>query len=238
MTSQFVWAPFAAIGALAACTNAMAAMQPVPRFTAQIESEAAASQARMDFGGPTATLTPVDGVSLTLPKGWIACDDASNAKLGDAGTPSSIVPKICSGPRSGGAIAFGAFDPAPSGLVAVFTGREANDPAGNQLISQISERNLASLREKTCPLLEKPIVAAGASIVSCSLDRAPLARHAALVYRIVFAAVAGSAAQSEVEDWAVQTDDGIVDFNLTWSLAAGERVKPVLDAIRASLEVK
>src|SRR6185437_8920814 len=86
------------------------------------------SQPPADFGGPAVVLTPLDGVSVTIPKDWIACDDPNNAKLAPANDALSLAPKICAGPRSGGTMTFGAFDPEPRRTVAIYAGREPQSP--------------------------------------------------------------------------------------------------------------
>jgi hypothetical protein len=238
MKSKFACAPLTALVAVASCVGATAAMQPAPRFTSQIESEAAPQPTRADFGSPSVTLAPVDGVSVTLPKGWVACDDANNARLGQAADTLSLAPKVCAGARSDGAIRFGAFDPRPFRTVAVFAGKDADNPTTEGWVARMPQAKLAAMAASGCPIVEKPIADTGAAIDSCSMRREVLAGHAALVYRIVFTPPYGRTAQTETEEWALPTGRGMVDFNLSWSVAARAKVKPVVDAIRASLRVQ
>src|ERR1700753_1077700 len=78
------------------------------RVPVSVRTDLLASQPPADFGGPAVVLNPLDGVSVTIPKQWIACDDSNSAKLAPAADALSLTAKICAGPRSGGTMTFGA----------------------------------------------------------------------------------------------------------------------------------
>ncbi len=197
-----------------------------------------AAQPPADFGGPAVVLTPLDGVSVTIPKDWIACDDPNNAKLAPANDALSLAPKICAGPRSGGTMTFGAFDPEPRRTVAIYAGREPGSAITEGMILRTPHANFSALAADVCPLIEKPLVDAHATVDSCVLNRKAISGHSALVFSVVYTPPEGPAAQGELESWVIPSTHGIVDFNVVWPLIAKDKVTPMLEAVRNSLQVQ
>jgi len=180
-------------------------------------------------------LTPVDGLSLSVPAHWMACDEASNAKLASAPDRRALAPKFCG---TQNATSFGAFDPEPLHPAAIYAGREPQNAITEGVILRMSEANLVTMGQNVCPVLEKPFVDAHAVIASCVLKREAIAGHPALVFRIVSAPSEEPAAQSELEAWAIATPRGVVDFNVVWPVYAKDKVQPMLQAIRDSLQLQ
>lgn len=232
--------------ALAVPCAAGAEPQPAPTAASSPVSPAASSpttpgpvaQPTPSFGGPAVALTPVEGVTVTVPKGWIACDDANNAKLGPAKDPMLLAPKLCVAPKAGGTITFGAFDPVPMRTAAIYAGREPDNPITEGLIARMSQANLDAMTPAACPVLEKPLIDAGATIDSCILARETLGGHAALVFKVVFTPSIGAIGQAEMDACVVPMQHGVLDFNVTWAKLVAAKVVPTLDAIRASLQVQ
>ena len=208
------------------------------RVLASTRTDLVAPQPPADFGGPAVVLTPLDGVSVTIPKQWIACDDSNSAKLEPAADALSLTAKICAGPRSGGTMTFGAFDPEPLRTVAIYAGREPQSPITEGMILRTPQSNFSDLAAGVCPLIEKPLVDAHATVNSCVLNRKAISGHSALVFSVVYTPPEGPAGQGELESWVIPSQHGIVDFNVVWPLIAKDKVTPMLEAVRNSLQVQ
>jgi len=237
MKAKFAALSLALAVVIDARAQVWAAYEPMP-VSATHAWAAAVPQSNPDFGGPTVTVRPVTGMTVQLPKGWAACDDANNALLGRAADKLSLTAKVCAGPKSGGPLTFGAFDPRPFHTVSIYAGREPEQLITEAQIAHLSAVQLKAIATERCPLIAKPIIDSGAAIDSCTLKREMLGGHIALVSRVVYTPQMGAIAQGEAEGWVVATDEGVFDFDLTWPVVVQGTVKPVLDAIRASLEVK
>jgi len=216
---------------------AQASVEPVA-VVGSARADLVTSQPLADFGGPAVVLTPLDGVSVSIPKQWIACDDPNNSKLSPAADTLSLAPKICTGPRSGGTMTFGAFDPEPLRTVAIYAGREPESPITEGMILRTPHSNFAALAANVCPFIEKPLVDAHATVKSCVLNRKAISGHSALVFNIVYTPPEGPVAQGELESWVIPSTHGIVDFNVVWPLIAKDKVTPMLEAVRNSLQVQ
>jgi len=208
------------------------------RVLASTRTDLVAPQPPADFGGPAVVLTPLDGVSVTIPKQWIACDDSNSAKLAPAADALSLTTKICAGPRSGGTMTFGAFDPEPLRTVAIYAGREPQSAITEGMILRTPQSNFSDLAAGVCPLIEKPLVDAHATVNSCVLNRKAISGHSALVFSVVYTPPEGPAAQGELESWVIPSAHGIVDFNVVWPLIAKDKITPMLEAVRNSLQVQ
>jgi hypothetical protein len=208
------------------------------RLLGSARADLVTSQPPADFGGPAVVLTPLDGVSVTIPKQWIACDDPDNARLAPAADTLSLAPKICAGPRSGGTMTFGAFDPEPLDTVAIYAGREPGSAITEGMILRTPHSNFAALAANVRPLIEKPLLDAHATVESCVLNRKAISGHSALVFNVVYTPPEGPAAQGELESWVIPSTHGIVDFNVVWPLIAKDKVTPMLEAVRNSLQVQ
>jgi len=208
------------------------------RVLASTRTDLVAPQPPADFGGPAVVLTPLDGVSVTIPKQWIACDDSNSAKLAPANDALSLTAKICAGPRSGGTMTFGAFDPEPLRTVAIYAGREPQSPITEGMILRTPQANFSDLAAGVCPLIEKPLVDAHATVNSCVLNRKAISGHSALVFSVVYTPPEGPAGQGELESWVIPSTHGIIDFNVVWPLIAKDKITPMLEAVRNSLQVQ
>ncbi len=214
-----------------------ASTEPV-RVLGAAKADLVASQPRADFGGPAVALTPLDGVSVTVPKQWIACDNPNNARLAPATDTLSLAAKICAGPRSGGTMTFGAFDPESLRTVAIYAGREPESPLTEGVILRTPQSNFAALAAAVCPVIEKPLVDAHATVESCVLNRKAISGHSALVFNVVYTPPEGPTAQGELESWVIPSAHGVVDFDVMWPLIAKDQVTPMLEAVRNSLQVQ
>ena len=208
------------------------------RVLGSAKADLAASQPPADFGGPAVVLTPLDGVSITVPKQWIACDDPNNARLAPATDALSLAAKICAGPRSADTMTFGAFDPESARTVAIYAGREPESPITEGVILRMPDSNFAAMAADVCPLIEKPLAAAHATVDSCVLNRKAISGHSALVFSVVYTPPEGPTAQGELEAWVIPSAHGIVDFDVMWPLIAKDKVTPMLEAVRNSLQVQ
>jgi len=208
------------------------------RVLASTRTDLVAPQTPADFGGPAVVLTPLDGVSVTIPKQWIACDESSSAKLAPANDALSLTAKICAGPRSGGTMTFGAFDPEPLRTVAIYAGREPQSAITEGMILRTPQSNFSDLAAGVCPLIEKPLVDAHATVDSCVLNRKAISGHSALVFSVVYTPLEGPVGQGELDSWVIPSAHGIVDFNVVWPLIAKDKITPMLEAVRNSLQVQ
>jgi hypothetical protein len=181
-------------------------------------------------------LAPVDGVAISIPTGWIACDDASNQKLGQAADPQAMKEGMCGVLKTGTAMSFGTYDPRPSLTMAVFAGVERNNPLTAEMLTGLTPAVLAAMQAATCPDVTKPFTAENAKIDSCVLAIGTLAGHTGLFYTILFTPMAGPQMQAEL--WAVPYGKGVLDFNIDWIKLAEPTLKPELDALKASMQLQ
>jgi hypothetical protein len=191
------------------------------------------------LSGEVVRLSPVDGVWVGVPKGWIACDDDNAAKLGNARDTFGLAAKICVGPRKpGNTITFGAFDPRPYNSAAVFAGLEAPNSLTTEVIDQMTDATIAQLQTASCPIVVAAMFGDRNAVESCTLNRSSFAGHPAMVYRITYVPPLDLVARSRCEIWMVPYSRGVLDFNFTWPVLEEEKVIPSLDKIRASVQIQ
>jgi hypothetical protein len=188
------------------------------------------------LSGQMVMLSPADRVWIGIPQGWIACDDANNAKLGGVKDPYNLSAEICVGPRkTGNAISFGAFDPRPYSTVAIFAGLEANSPLTAATIDAMSDSDVVAMQTKSCPMVQSALFGDKATVESCSLARNKFAGRTALVYFITFLPPGGSMARCKREMWLVPYAAGVMDFYFTWPILEDDKVTATIDRIKASV---
>jgi hypothetical protein len=113
----------------------------------------------------TVKLQAAPGVSVSVPKNWIACDDANDALLGGAKDTESLKGSVCAVDTADTTLTV--FDPHP---YRTMTLRFIHDPRqidGDMFLRDLAPDKLVQQQDENCQAATKPLVASGVQIAAC-----------------------------------------------------------------------
>ena len=120
------------------------------------------------------SMTPVPGVTMSVPKDWGACDAASNALL--ANIPAGASANFC-----GGAGAARVFNPRPPYYESVETESIAGKNDASLVTQMLKPDQLAKDRDEDCRQLTEPLTKNGDTVASCETQASTVAGRPAKV---------------------------------------------------------
>jgi hypothetical protein len=181
-------------------------------------------------------LAPAEGISLSLPKGWIACDDATNALLGNAADPLNVKAQICSFTLPGVTFLVRAYNPVPLRSLA-FT--MSADP-GNTMTEDAIKSTAANLT----PDITKQICEGEAGvmpdtvIVSCDVSSATFAGHAAILTTIVGIPHQLELSKFKLRIYELSGAHGYAQFQFNTPTVVESATDPIMDSIASTIAVQ
>ncbi|HEX4303899.1 MAG TPA: hypothetical protein VHZ78_13965 [Rhizomicrobium sp.] len=125
-------------------------------------------------------IAPVPGVTFDLPHGWIACDDATNALLGDAADPRDLKDKVCVKPNGDVTFKFRAFNPLLFRNISMLIDQHEQQDISATDLASITPEVATAIAPQVCPIASKPLTGDGTTIESCTLAVDTFAGHQAL----------------------------------------------------------
>jgi hypothetical protein len=226
-----------ASGALAQAQDSAPAASPAAPPATAAPASVTPTQAAAQTPAPnTVTLSPAAGVSLALPKGWIACDDATNKLLGQADDPNGLKSIVCA--NSPVQFALRVFDPVPFrtiSLMIVYSKKQDITPEG---IAAITPEIMANIQTDVCKGVTAPMTA-GSDIESCKAEIGQFAGHAAFVTTVVGTPHGGTRlAQFEVVIYEFPYSQGYLQVQFNTATLLKSATSPMIDALKASFVVQ
>ena len=185
----------------------------------------------------TVSIAAAPGVTVSIPKGWIACDAANNAVLGNTPDPRNLTAFMCAG-SDGGELRF--FDPRLFHGVNFDVSSTSNGPDPDKFAAQLQPAALEASRAKECQDWTTLLTKQGIGELSCDTAAGTLAGHPAKITTLTaWVTVENGARQKgELRFEDVVYDKGLVRFAWQTTDALKPMVQPVEDAIAASIVIQ
>jgi len=187
----------------------------------------------------TLTLTPMPGVSFNLPRGWKACDEATDKLLGSADDPLSLGKQICPAYAANAGTKLAAYSP-KVGWSATFIFLYAEEsPITGEIIALLTDEMIAQIGGTVRKDWEERVAAAGNKLDSTAVRKDTLAGYPALVSTILQTPPAtGALGQSVTEIYEVPVNGHLYQFNITWAKILESNTTPMLNTIKASIKIE
>ncbi len=185
------------------------------------------------------TLTPAPGVTMSVPKGWIACGDAAvNALLGNTPDPDNVGPRACVGASAHQKLML--FDPHRFHYSDMKVSYFTDKIDAGRFADLITPDALAKRQPKECADITKPLVDNGGTVLSCVESAGTLAGRPAKIVTIVTSeetqpGVPNLQFQNTLTD--VPYGQGIVEFQTITAVMLKPITQPPLDAMMNSVVI-
>ncbi|HEX4303900.1 MAG TPA: hypothetical protein VHZ78_13970 [Rhizomicrobium sp.] len=181
-------------------------------------------------------LSPAAGVTLSVPDNWDACDEQTNARLGDKPASPETKGAVCRNVAD-----FKVYNPDPVLLSSLRLGRADSNRILDNFTDQSTPESLAPIKDELCREATRKFVAGGIAIDSCDVTIGALAGHRALVFEVVsrggsMPAVDASRIYSREYDFSYS--HGFLAVMVDTPLDSKTATIPALEAILASLKVE
>lgn len=189
------------------------------------------------FTPQTVLLTPAPGVSLSLPVGWIACDDATNALLGNRSDLATARQKSCTG-LDPTYTRLRVFNPQLLQNVLVEVGYKTEKDITEEELAKLTPDRLADLSSKICDVLGAPITNGSKPVESCTVTADQIAGHAALLATLVFANEYDSGTKTRSRIYYVPYAQGFAILQFTVPILGEPVAQPLIDAVVKSVVIQ
>lgn len=177
--------------------------------------------------------SPAPGLTLSVPKGWKACDAASEKKLGSVEDPLGLQPQICGPHQTNPDFKFGAFEPKPGQNVSIFFYlSEPSVPA----VGALTPAALSELTAQRKAKSERQIAGMGATLNAFAIRKDKLGGKPALVTTVTLTPAQGAAAQVTTEKWEVPLNGHSYEISFVIPKAFAKATKPAIGTIKASVK--
>ncbi len=182
-------------------------------------------------------LSPVPGVTLSVPGHWNGCDALSDMRLGSK--PSEVQNVACRYAQPGSA--FEVYDDEDLHQATLRLTRTDEKPYFEKLAAESTPESLALIRGDLCREVTKSRAAAGFMIDSCDIAIGALAGHRALVFAFVSRAPGLAAADANrvySRDYEFAYGHGFLSLWMQTPLDCKPVTIPALETILASLKAE
>ncbi|HEX2591525.1 MAG TPA: hypothetical protein VHL34_08510, partial [Rhizomicrobium sp.] len=187
---------------------------------------------------PPVRITPVPGVSIAIPVGWIACDDTTNNLLGPFHSASDTREKSCATYARSSAI-LRVYNPQLLFNVGIDMHFDSEGAISKRDLERMDAAKLQDFKARQCPVITKPIIADNATPESCDFTIEHVADHLALKATIKVAPVGGHLSEYEVlQTYYIPYDQGFLTLATDVPELSQSVAQPVLDAVIASLTIQ
>lgn len=191
-----------------------------------------------DKPAETVRLSPVPGVSLDLPKSWVACDDATNKLLGQHADPRDLKSKVCvivpDVPYK-----FRGFDPVLFKTMSMLMDQHEKQDITADELAAITPEIAKAISPQTCEAIVKPMTGDGTTIDSCDVTVGIFAGLPAL-HSIVVATPPGnnSIAKYQIDIFELPYSKGYLQVQFNSPVAFKSVTGPEMNTIIASFKVE
>jgi hypothetical protein len=183
------------------------------------------------------TLTPMSGLSLDVPKGWAACDAATNARLGDAGDPENLRPLICTQIGSGFDELLGIFNPRPLHEASLHFIYNRNIPVSDDKIATLERAPRDPVTQDACANVLRPMQQQNVTIESCTVSFTTLAGHPAMVVEVISSQNWTSLTRFKLREYELALGGGDLEIQVSTPVSLESAVAPDVNAILGSLKL-
>src|ERR1043166_973383 len=181
-------------------------------------------------------LSPAPGVSLAVPKGWMACDDATNRLLGPSEDPHGLKSIVCGSTHPH--FALRVFNPAPFRTVSLLIDYSKQQDITMDGIAAITPEIMASIQADVCKSVTAPMIAAS-DIESCKAEIGQFVGHTAFVTTVVGIPHGGSRlAQFEIVIYEFPYSQGYLQVQFNTAVLIKSATTPLIDALKATFVVQ
>ncbi len=208
------------------------------RLTVLVASAVAAVSAVQAAPLPPVHVAPVPGVAFDLPHGWIACDDATNALLGDAADPRNLKDQVCNRPSTDVPFKFRAFNPLLFRNISMLIDQHEEQDISAADLAGITPDVAKAIAPQVCPVASKPLTGDGTTIESCTLTVDTFAGHQALHSTIVAVPPNLPDGKYQVDIYEMPYAKGYLQVQFNSPLLFQPTTKVEMNAIIASFTVE
>ena len=183
-------------------------------------------------------VTPWPGVTMGVPAGWKACDEATDKLLGSADDPLAIKNVLCPLVAANAEIKFGVLNPKVGFTASVLFLFLEQSPLTPEALDALDDKMLGAVRDEVQKDWEARITKAGGKLDSIAVRRDKISGFSALVSTIVQTPASGAMGQSVTETWEIPAGGHLYQFNLTWSKLLESNAKPAIDAMKPTIKIE
>jgi hypothetical protein len=185
----------------------------------------------------TVSIMAAPGVTVSIPKGWIACDAANNAVLGNTPDPRNLIASQCRESESG-ELRF--FDPRLFHGLNLDISSVLDGPDPDRFAAQLQPAALEASRAKECQDWNTLLTQQGMSPLSCDTAAGTVAGRPAKITTITawMTIENGSREKGDLTFEDVPYGKGLVRFAWETTQTLKPMVQPVEDAIAASIVIQ
>jgi hypothetical protein len=190
-----------------------------------------------DFSALPVPLSPAPEVSLSLPSGWMACDDATNALLGSRRDVLGVRQQSCANAK-GDDIRLFAFSPQLLQNISIVVSYRNATRLTEQQIAGYSQDQLTEITPRICDDVTKPLKDDLKPVDSCALSVEQIGGHSALVATTV-GVFSGESDTDRARDkfYFVPYDQGLAMVQFIVPLIGEKVSQPVVDDIMRSIVI-
>lgn len=197
-----------------------------------------ASVARTEGAPATVHLSLVPGASFDLPKGWIACDDATNKLLGQADDPHGIGKNVCV-TIPGVPYKFRAFNPLLFNTVSMMIDQHDAQDISPADLAAITPEIATRITPQVCDDIVKPLTGDGTTIQECHMMVGVFAGHKALHSTVVaIPPDKDSKSRYQIDIYEMPYADGYLEVQFNTPILYQPTTQPQINGIIASFIVE
>ena len=197
-----------------------------------------ASPADAETAAGAVHMTPAPGVSFDLPDTWIACDDATNKRLGDHPDPHGLKSKVCVASPDV-PYKFRAFNPILFRTIAMLLDQHDKQDVTPEDLASITPEIAKAISPQTCEEVVKPIASGGATINNCEVTIDTFANMKAL-HSVVIATPASGLpiAKFQIDIYEMPYAHGYLQVQFNTPAAFRSATAPEINAIISSFKIE
>jgi hypothetical protein len=183
-------------------------------------------------------LNPAPGISLSIPHGWEACDDATNVSLGDDPDWLGARQKSCARVGTNPEIKLSAFNPQPLQNVSVGVTYSTDKDLTESEIAGFSADRLTDMTPRVCQSVTQPLKNDLSPVDSCVLSVEQIGGHTALLVTVVAAfSYDSDTERSRAHIYFVPYEEGYASIEFIVPIIGEAVSQPLVDAIMKTVVI-
>ncbi|HEY1707871.1 MAG TPA: hypothetical protein VGG10_06365 [Rhizomicrobium sp.] len=188
---------------------------------------------------PPVNLVPAPGVTLSLPANWMACDDNTNALLGNVSDPDNVRKKSCAEATDVPDAKLFAFNPQMLRNVTIQVQHKMDQDISPSDLQKVKPSQLPEIAAKQCPFATQQITAHGDSVESCDISLTQIDGHPALQSTVVIVPKDGGEAERDKSvTYFVPYDQGYLTLATSFPVLCQAACQPMIDAVIGSITIQ
>ncbi len=191
-----------------------------------------------DFSPLPVPLSPAPGVSLSIPSGWMSCDDATNALLGNRIDLLDVRHRSCANVKGDDDIKLFTFNPQLLQNITVVVGYRNRTNLSESQFAAYSQDKLTEMTPRVCGDVTKPLKDDLKAVDSCALSVEEIGGHTALVATTV-GVFSNDSDTERAQDrfYFVPYENGLAMVQFIVPVIGGQVSQPIVDDIMRSLVI-